>query len=164
MIGVNFNIGPSRDAIRRAIALVNNMTPVYEDIGEYLLDQHKRRFVEGKAPDGTSWAPKSEATLARYKRLGYGTLNSPLIGPSRLLSRMIQRYVSRDGVIIGSAQIYSRVMQEGAAEGAFGTNRRGQPLPWGRIPAREWLGMSAGNDAAVIEIVEEHLEDALRQA
>lgn len=161
MFGVQFNAGPSREVIRAAARQISDMTPVYEDIGEYLLEEHKLRFIEGKGPDGKSWAPKSEATLARYKQLGYGSLGKPLIGPSKLLSRIIQRFVSANGVVIGSSLIYSRVMQDGATKGAFGTNARGRPIPWGRIPARRWLGMSRKNDADVIDIVEEWLERLL---
>jgi len=157
MIGVQFNVGETREALREAIALLQDMTPVYEDVGEYMTEKTRQRFITGKAPDGTAWAPKSEATLARYKRLGYGNLRKPLIGPLKALSRQIVTFVSKDGVVIGSNQIYARVMQDGAAKGAFGTDSRGNPLPWGRIPAREWLGISPAEGGDIVEIVEEHL-------
>ncbi len=157
MIGVQFNAGKTRQALREAIDQLQDMTPVYEDIGEYMIEATRERFRTGTAPDGTKWAPKSEATLARYKRLGYGTLGKPLIGPLRALSTQILKFVSRDGVVIGSALIYSRVMQDGAAKGAFGNDARGHPIPWGRIPARQWLGISAQDATNIVEIVEEHL-------
>lgn len=157
MFGVQFNAGQSRQTIRDAITLLGDMTPVYTDIGEYMLNATRQRFISGTAPDGTGWAAKSEATLERYKRLGYGSLNKPLKGPSGRLSREIQRFVSRDGVIIGSSLIYARVMNEGAARGAFGNNAAGRPIPWGRIPARQWLGISKEEDAGIVAIVEEHL-------
>ena len=161
MLNVQFNIGPSRAAIREALSQLKDMTPVYQDIGEYMIGATRQRFIDGKAPDGTAWAPKSAATLDRYKRLGYGTLNRPLIGAGKRLSREIQRFVSRDGVVIGSSLAYSGVMQNGAARGAFGTDRRGRPLPWGRIPARVWLGISDEDEKKIIDIVDENLGDAL---
>lgn len=157
MIGVQFNAGRSRAAIREAIRRLENMQPVYEDIGEYLVEAHRQRFAQGVDPDGRPWAPKSATTLERYKQLGYGTLNKPLIGAGKRLSREIQKIVSRDAVIIGSSLIYSRVMQDGAAKGEFGTDRRGRPIPWGRIPARVWLGLSAENETAIVETVEDHI-------
>lgn len=163
MIGIQFNAGRSREAIREAIALLGDMTPVYQDIGEYMVEATRQRFIKGQAPDGKAWAPKRASTLERYKRLGYGSLSRPLIGPSKSLSRQIQRIVSRDGVVIGSSLIYSRVMQEGAAKGAFGSDSRGNPIPWGRIPARVWLGISRDDDAAIVGIVDEHLESRLNQ-
>lgn len=158
MFGMQFNIGATRDALRAAIDKLQDMTPVYADVGEYMLNATKERFQKGVSPDGAAWAPKRPATLERYRQMGYGKLTRPLIGPGRALSRQIQRIVSRDAVTIGSSLIYAGVMQDGAAKGAFGTDRRGRPIPWGRIPARTWLGISSADELAIVGIVEEHLE------
>jgi phage gpG-like protein len=155
MLNVQFNAGRSRQAIREALGVLEDMTPVYTDIGEYLLQAHRKRFARGVGPDGKAWAPKRAATLERYKRLGYASLGRPLIGPGKALSRQIQRLVSRDGVVIGSSLIYSRVMQEGAAKGEFGRDGRGRPVPWGRIPADD--------DARIVGFVDEHLEGKLEK-
>ena len=163
MIGLQFNIGPSRQAIAEALTALTNPQPMYADIGEYMVDSTRQRFVSGEAPDGSSWAPKSEATLERYRRLGYGTLSRPLFGPGRRLSREILNFVSKDGVVIGSSLIYSRVMNEGAAKGEFGHDSQGNPIPWGRIPARQWLGISTADATAIVEIADEHLAGALGQ-
>lgn len=161
MYSIQFNAGASRGKLIDAKALLGDLTPVYRDVGEYMTEATRKRFVQGVAPDGTRWAPKSATTLDRYKRLGYGNLKRPLIGPGRRLSREIQSFVSKGGVLIGSSLIYSGVMQDGAAQGAFGKDRRGRPIPWGRIPARVWLGLSAADDAAIVDIADEHLERAL---
>lgn len=161
MLKVQFNAGESRAALQRAKLVLEDMTPVYSDIGEYMIEATRRRFVEGKAPDGTRWAPKKQATLDRYKRMGYGTLRRPLIGPSKLLSRLVQKFVSRNGVVIGSSQIYAGVMQDGARKGAFGTDSRGRSIPWGDIPARTWLGISQLDGQAIVEIAEEHIARAI---
>lgn len=157
MFGVQFNAGESRAALRKAMAALTDMTPIFTDIGEYMIQATRDRFAKGQAPDGSAWAPKKASTIERYKRLGYGTLNRPLIGPGRALSRQIQRNVTKNYVEIGSSLIYAGVMQDGAAKGAFGADRHGRPIPWGRIPARTWLGLSAADDQAIVEIVEEHL-------
>lgn len=161
MFRTEFNGEASRSALSRAMRELEDMTPVYRDIGEYLVEVHRKRFVEGKDPDGKPWAPKKQSTLDRYRRLGYGNLRRPLIGPGKALSRQIANFVSANGVVIGSALIYSRVMQEGAAKGAFGTDSRGRSIPWGTIPARRWLGLSAENERTIVEIVDEHLGDAI---
>lgn len=162
MFKIEFNAQAARDAIRAAMDTLSDMTPVYDDIGEYMVDATRRRFVKGIAPDGTAWAPKSQGTLDRYKRLGYGTLNRPLIGPGKALSRQIVKFVAKDGVVIGSAQIYSGVMQRGARKGEFGTDSRGRQLPWGKIPARVWLGVSRDDELAIVEIAEERVAEALK--
>ena len=163
MFDYDLNTEPAKKALRDAMAQLDDMTPVYTDISEYLLDQRRQRFASGTDPDGKPWAPKTQGTLDRYKRLGYGTLNRPLIGPSKALSRQIQRIVSKDGVVIGSSLVYARTMQEGAAKGSFGSDARGNPLPWGNIPARRWLDLSDEEELEIVSIVDEHLEGLIEQ-
>lgn len=161
MLTIELDAGDARDAIRKALSTLEDMTPVYQSIGEYLLDAHRQRFIEGVDPDGKPWAPKSENTLERYRRRGYGSAIKPLMGPSRLLSQLIYRFVSKDGVLVGSPMIYASVMQNGAMRGAFGTTKRGAPIPWGNIPARKWLGLSTEDKRAIVKIVEERLAEDL---
>lgn len=161
MFGVQFNAGESRAALRKAMAELTDMTPIFSQIGEYMIEATRKRFIKGVSPSGAAWAPKKQSTLERYRRLGYGSLTRPLIGPGRALSRQIQRVVSKESVTIGSSLIYAGVMQDGAAKGAFGKDSRGRPIPWGRIPARTWLGVSAEDDAAIVAIADEHLQRAL---
>lgn len=158
---VQFNAGKSRDALRRASDLLEDMTPIYKDVGEYMVGATRKRFLAGEAPDGSKWAPKSAELLERYRRLGYGSLTRPLIGPSKSLSRQILQFVTGEGVTIGSNLIYSQVMQDGAAKGAFGRTSRGEPIPFGRIPARTWLGISKDDEKAIVGIAREHVEKAL---
>ena len=161
MFNVSFNVGVSRTALARATALLEDMTPVYQDIGEYLVEKRRQRFINGTDPDGKAWAPKSAATLERYKQLGYGTLTRPLIGPGKRLSREIQQFVSRNGVIVGSSLAYAGVMQDGAEKGAFGRTSRGAPIPWGRIPARRWIDLNTEEGTEIVEITEDHLAETL---
>lgn len=157
MFNVQFNAGPSRDAILRAVEQLGNPVPMFEEIGEYMVEATRQRFISGEAPDGSKWAPKKPSTLERYRRLGYGNRTRPLIGAGQRLSREIVRSASKGGVVIGSALIYSGVMQNGAAKGAFGKDRRGRPLPWGDIPARVWLGISAADSTAIVEIADDYI-------
>lgn len=161
MFGTQFNAGASREAIRKAIGQLEDMTPLYRDVVEYMIEATRSRFRTGTAPDGTKWAPKKASTLARYKRLGYGDLRRPLIGPGRALSRQVIGSANRAGAVIGSALIYSGVMQDGASKGAFGKDRRGRPIPWGNIPARVWLGLSPADDQAIVEIADDYLAPTL---
>jgi phage virion morphogenesis protein len=162
MFGIQFNAGASRAALRRAIEALGpaGMRPLYEEIGEHMIRATEQRFQKGTAPDGSRWARKSQTTLERYKALGYGNKPRPLIR-SGALAGTILKSVTPGGVLIGSSLIYSGVMQDGAAKGAFGKDRRGRPIPWGRIPPRVWLGLSAEDDAAIVEIAEEHIGRAL---
>ncbi len=153
---VQFNVGDTRAALQRAIASMEDATPLYEDVAEYMVKATRQRFIQGIAPDGTPWAPKKASTLDRYRARGYG--GQSLIKPLYLIGRLrgeIQRIVNRDSVVIGSSLIYSGVMQSGAARGGFGRDGRGRPIPWGTIPARPWLGISKDDAEAIIEIADE---------
>lgn len=161
MFNTQFNAGASRDAIRKAFSQLQDMTPLFTDIAEYMIEATRSRFRTGTAPDGSKWAKKKQSTLDRYKARGYGNLSRALIGPGRALSRQIIGRGSRDGAVIGSALIYAQVMQDGARKGAFGTDRHKRPIPWGNIPARVWLGISKDDEKAIIETVEDYLEPTL---
>lgn len=161
MLKTDFNAGAAGDAIRKAMQQLDDMTPLFREVAEYMLDATRQRFVTGTAPDGTKWVAKQQSTLDRYKRLGYGNLNRALIGPGRALSRQILRSANRNGAVIGSALIYSGVMQNGAEKGAFGKDKRGRSIPWGKIPARVWLGISSADEHAIIETAEDYLEPTL---
>lgn len=155
-------------ALRRLQALIDDLTPAMQEIGEVLIASTKERFVSGTAPDGTPWAPKTPATIAAYRRRGDTVSTRPLIGPTGRLGREITATSSSRSVEVGSNLIQSAVMQFGAAKGAFGRTSRGafgtsevgDPIPWGNIPARPFLGVSDQDERNILDIVEEHLQGA----
>lgn len=157
MIKLEFNAKPIFDKLAAAHEVLDDLTPIHQDIGEYMVEATRERFRRGQAPDGTKWQPKSKVTLARYLDAGDGARPDPLIGPSRRLSTEIALFVSKTSSEIGSALEYSAVMQHGAAKGAFGRDSRNHPIPWGKIPARVWLGISETDEVNIIDIVDEHL-------
>lgn len=161
MLKPQFKATRVTQAIRAASEQIEDMTPIFQDVVEYMIGATRKRFATGTAPDGSPWAPKKQTTLDRYKRLGYGRLPKPLVGASKRLGREIFGQATATGAVIGSALIYSRVMQEGAGKGEFGADRRGRPIPWGNIPARVFLGISGDDEAAILDIIDEHLEGKL---
>lgn len=144
---------------------LSNLAPVFWDLGELLARTTKERFIAGKAPDGTPWAPKSPTTIEAYRRregdAGSG-FTRPLIGPSEELSKKIFYEVRADSVEIGSALVYAGVMQFGAAKGAFGSMANGSPIPWGNIPARPFLGLSPRDEELIGKTLTEHLDGAVK--
>ncbi|MFN3676168.1 MAG: phage virion morphogenesis protein [Sphingomonas pseudosanguinis] len=160
MIRIVFNIEPVIARLGRVSQVLDDMTPVFQNIGEYVVEATKKRFTISTAPDGTKWQPKSAATIARYQARKDGNRPKPLIGPSGRLGREINKLATRDQVEIGSALEYSGVMQDGAAKGAFGTAANGSPIPWGRIPARVWLGLSDDDNRNILDIADEYLAEA----
>lgn len=156
MIEIKYDDRDAQAALARLAKQVGDLTPALRSVGEYLIRSTKQRFRSGTAPDGRHWAANSPVTLARKK----GT--RPLIGESRRLGNEIAYEVSAHELRLGSSLEYAAVQQLGARRGAFGKNKRNHPIPWGDIPARPFLGLSEADQHELIDILQEHLEEALR--
>lgn len=178
MIKIEINDEEIQAALARAQALLADLSPVMDDIGRQLIESTKLRIVAGESPDGSSFAPRSETTLARYARQG----KVPKGGPLRLNDYMRQSSLHHnygpDFTEVGSSAIQAAVMQFGAAQGAFGavmgrtkpTAKRPKSqdyfahLPWGNIPARPFLGISDEDRTDILDIIAEALTASLGQA
>ena len=111
-----------------------------EALGAEVASQAQRRIREEKAaPDGTPWAPWS-ARHAATRHGGHGLL----MGEGDL-DDSIQHFLSGpETVEIGSPLVYAATHQ-------FGDEGRG-------IPARPFLGYSAGNERDLDAVIEAWLE------
>ena len=154
-------------ALARLIQRSGSPSPVLKAIGESMAESTRRRFETSTAPDGSRWAPNSRVTIERYldrpgaysKKTGRisakgATLamnKKPLVGRTRLLGNQIVYQASGNAVQIGSNRIYAAVQQFGAAARQFGK------APWGAIPARPFLGVSAEDKADILETVADFL-------
>lgn len=151
-------LSPALTALAEAMS---DMTPVMQDIGEYMIKATRERFPKGEAPDGSKWARKSPATLAAYGARKSNRVDArPLYGPTGLLSQQFSYAADPDGVEWGSNRIYAAVMQFGAGKGAFGTTSRGSAIPWGNIPARPFIGVSDEDETQIFSIISEYLQSA----
>ena len=63
---------------------------------------------------------------------------------------------------VGSTRIYAGTHQFGAQRGAYGTNTKGAPIPWGDIPARPFLGVSDADKKTILEIINKHLQKSIQ--
>lgn len=152
--------------LARVQAALDNTLPLMDQLGEYLVDSTKRRFPTGRAPDGSVWAPKSPVTIARQGGRRTNRLDTrPLFGESKRLSGEISHEALPDQVLWGSPVEYAAVQQFGAAKGAFGAysgidkngRRYSGVAPWGNIPARPFLGLSAEDEANVLDIIADYV-------
>lgn len=145
------------------------MAPAMKEIGEALLESTKQRFSTGTAPDGSRWAALKEGTvLARLARISgaYGKKTGQLtkkgaavamggmkpLVETGILQEQIRYQVSDDGagVHIGSNR-FAGEWNGGAAVHQFGDRR-------GHIPARPFLGLSAGDRGEVLDILNQMLK------
>lgn len=154
---------------------MTDMTPVMQDLGELLINSTKQRFPEGVSPDGTPWAPKSQATIDAFRSREGRKKNAsidfrPLFGASGRLFSEFSWEAGPSSVEIGSSLVYAAAMQFGMAKGyagtASGTDKRGRlysfSIPWGNIPARPFLGISDEDEVMIRETISDYLDEALQ--
>jgi phage virion morphogenesis protein len=134
------------------------------EIGEDIAISTSQRFQQGIAPDGSSWAPLStnpKTVLARIRR-GRGH-EHPLIDTGALsdATRSGPHWQITDGgarVVIGVNRHFASGAD--ARVHQFGTHRAGRNRSI-TIPARPFLGLSAADEATVLEIIQSYLADAI---
>ena len=161
MIEIRVEDEAVRAALQQLSARLIDMTPAMQEIGEALMTSTKDRMLAGRTPEGAPFAPRSQTTLDRYAsgRPPVRPRGGPLNRYGNLISGIFPSSGS-DFASIGSNAIQAAVMQFGQAQGASGRTSRGGLIPWGNIPARPYLGISAEDRTAITEIVEEWLERA----
>jgi phage gpG-like protein len=177
-IKVEINTGPVLKQLAQVASKLANLGPVHRQIGELLVDSTKVRFAQSKAPTGVSWAALSETTLGAYigtfgksnfkksgelSARGQARLASrkPLV-KSGTLAEQIFYAVSANGkeLTVGSPMEYAAVQNFGQKKGASGTTKRGAPIPWGDIPAREFIGLSADDKAMMAREYADYIQGA----
>ncbi|AWI83059.1 phage virion morphogenesis protein [Alloyangia pacifica] len=170
MIRVDLTTNEISAALKRVSDALSDLSPLMQDIGEYMVKSTKDNFADAESPDGKKWAPRKQSTMDAYARRKDTPGPTPLIGPTKSLSGTISYEASGDSVEWGSKMIYAAVQQFGAEAGEFGArmgvNKKGQrffmPIPWGNIPARPFLGIGREQELEVMELVAEHLANAAR--
>lgn len=163
MIKTEINDAELTAALAQLNTQLSDMTPVFDVLGDLLEDSTERRFEKGVGPDGTPWEPKTQATLDAYTRRGQTVNFKPLFGPNvdgLPLRKSFFHDAGPDRLEVGTNKIQAAVMQFGAAQGAFGKNAIGKPIPWGTIPARPYLGISQEDRDLIALTIEEWLEGA----
>ncbi len=174
-IEVQINDHAAIAGLNELIARGSDISPLMAMLGEKLADSTIDRFATSTAPDGSPWAPNAHTAIRQAldrnkgsfsKRTGALTKTGkqiaagkkPLIGETRALSTTIHyQLLGRDTVVIGSGMVYAGTHQFGAKKGAFGKTRRGAPIPWGDIPARPFLGISARDEQTITNVINEYL-------
>ncbi len=152
MFTIELNDNGLQARLEGIAAGMGDLTPLMRDIGEYLTASTRDRFAAGEAPDGSSWAPKSAATMSGYAARGDRIDMRPLFGPSGMLSSQLSYAVTPDSVEFGSSMVYAAMMQFGGTKAAF-------PHLWGDIPARPFIGLSDRDRDEIGGIIDDWLTD-----
>lgn len=168
MIKIDVTTDKIGAALARLSAAYEDMTDLMYLIGDDMVARTKANIDAGQSPDGTAFAPRSEATLDAYAR-AKPTAKVPVGGPLKLTGDMrdgISFAAASDHVDWGSNAVQAAVMQFGAAQGSFGArigkDKNGRDffmtIPWGDIPARPFLGVGPDDETAILATIEEYFE------
>lgn len=161
MAGARIRIDlPGLDTAERRLGALaaagRDLTPLMRDIGEYLLRSTRERFETERDPDGRPWKPLSETTRRRKRRN-----KDRILTQDGFLGGTLNYRASPAELLFGSPQVYAGVHQFGAPKGSFGRTSKGSPIPWGDIPAREFLGLSDADGVEITGLVADYLAENL---
>jgi len=173
VIDIDINDAEIQAALNQLAAKLGDLTPFFKDVGETLLNSTRERFRTQTAPDGTAWAALSPAYRARKP----SHKDKPLT-LSGVLRGTLTKQVDKDSLRIGTPLTYGATHQFGAAKGSFGTvtatinaysrrtktgsttvkaHTRRMSVPWGNIPARPFLGLSAEDRNDLLDALNDYL-------
>jgi len=156
MIEVEVNIAGLEALLGRAIALGADMTPITRALAGVLADIPERAFANQADPvTGQAWAPLKPSTV---KRRGSAT---PILQVSGHLAGSMQSESGPDFARVTTATVYAPTHQNGAKKGAFGSTKRGRPIPWGDIPARRFLGVGPEDEEELLQTASQTLQRVL---
>lgn len=154
MIELEFNDTAARAALNRLALALDDMTEPLQDIADHLRDSTKDRIADGVSPDGTPFAPRSQATLDAYeakkKKNGDAYGSRPLWRSGTMRNFSIHSSATATAAEIGSNAIQAAMMHFGGKKSEF-------PRLWGDIPARPFIGASSADTENVLDIVLEWL-------
>ena len=133
---IHINDRQLQGGLRALQARLSDLRPVFQDLGEALLNSTRERFTTQRAPDGSPWAALSPTYQARKSPNAHLilTLNGYLRGTLNVQA-------SKDTLRIGTPLIYGATHQFGR----------------GPIPARPFLGLSDDDLTMIQEAMQEWL-------
>jgi len=132
---VDYNEEQTRSLLLELCGRMEDMTPVFAEIGEIVTESVQRNFEEHRAPDGTPWAPLAPSTVAARAKKGRSSKDILIF--NRILMGSIHPEAHRDHVRVGTDIIYGAVHQFGIGWRTNLAIRRTMPA----IPARPYLGV-----------------------
>jgi phage virion morphogenesis protein len=140
---------------------VDDLSQAMDEIGNVVTSKIQGCFRDAANPAGSPWAELAESTKAKRRNRSM----KPLDDTGHLKDSIIHN-PSRFEVQIGSKEKYGITHQRGAAKGQYGLSRRGGPIPWGDVPARQFLptqerGLPLAWENEILAIITRHIEDGV---
>lgn len=145
---VRVNEGGVSRVLSRLLLTDTKRRSMLDQLGRQAVEQTQYRFIQQKSPTGVPWKPSKRALKNPSK---------PTLLDSLKLLNSIEYVIAGDGFEVGSNLVYAATMNFGAKKGQFGAMRNGTPIPWGDIPARPFLGVSAEHKVKMADVVNKFL-------
>lgn len=127
-------------ALSHAASQLTHTKPLMQRLSVSLLSATEDNFAAQGRP---SWAGLSPVTLAR-RRNGGGLVRT--LEDTGNLAGSVSSWHSDTEAAVGSNSRYATTHQFGAEQGGFGRTAKNGPIPWGDIPARPFLPMTAAGE------------------
>jgi len=136
---VTGEIGDKLAILKRRL---EDLTPVYKEIGELMVLRTDDRFREEVDPNGIPWQQLSPYTI-RMKQQQRRIMK--ILQSTGRLRASINYQADRRGVVIGTNVSYAKKHQEGGREGRY------------IIPPRPFLGIGDEDTKEILLLIEEYL-------
>lgn len=160
MLVVEVNDAQFAQAMKRLTELMADMTPALRGIGEYLASSSQDRFGTQTAPDGSAWTP-----LSHWYRETKPANKDKVLTLRGYLRSSIHWQVLPDQVLVGSNLEYAAIHQFGGVirpKKAKALKVGGRVVSQVKIPARQYLGISAEDATESEELAADYLAGAFR--
>lgn len=138
-------------ALRGLLGALRDLRPAMAAIAGIAQSSTRRRFDDGKGPDGAAWKALAASTLAT--KAAAGKSNPKILVDHALLKRSIQRKYDARQAEVGSNLVYAAIHQLGGQAGRGGAVE---------IPARPFLGISDADRSDMLEVLAGHFGSAVR--
>ncbi|MEC7118514.1 MAG: phage virion morphogenesis protein [Pseudomonadota bacterium] len=151
MVWTRVKIDQGKISERLSRLLLNDAkrTQMLDQIGEASVREIKMHFINQKSPEGVRWKVSKRAE---------NDPSRPTMLHRLVLFNSITHKVSGGQVSAGTDEIKAGTLNFGAKKGQYGAVKdTGQPIPFGDIPARKFIGVSSQNVVRVRDIVNSFL-------
>jgi len=153
-IDLSHNIPDVLDVLHAMQERMGDLSEPMSAIAAMLESASERAFADEANPTtGEKWDPLSPVTL----QLRPHRADGQILQDSGQLAASIETDFGPDYAAIGTNKIYAGTMFFGAQQGAFGKSAKGNPLPWGDIPAREFIGLNEDDQRDILDILAEEM-------
>lgn len=152
--------GPVRAALARLALEPDDKSALMDDIGITLSENARLRFIDQVTPSGAPWVPSIRAQVQ-----GGETLRDTGV----LMNSITHALIGADAVEYGTNVPYAMPLHYGATIRATNAPFLMFPLAGGgfarkkevTLPSREFLGLSAEDEEAVIDVINNFLRTVI---